>query len=54
MLTPYRQKYNPKKPKSKIKLFASSVQVFSKKKIHEFKKSVKTPRIGLKSGFLKK
>ncbi len=31
MLTPYRQKYNPKKPKSKIKLFRCPVQVFLKK-----------------------
>lgn len=31
MLTPYRQKYNPKKPKSKIKPLVSFVQIFSRK-----------------------
>lgn len=31
MLTPYRQKYNPKKPRSKIRRFATTVQVFFKK-----------------------
>lgn len=31
MLTSYRQKYNPKKPKPKVKLFALDVQAFFKK-----------------------
>jgi len=31
MLTPYRQKYNPKKPRSKIKGLLSTVQVFFQK-----------------------
>ena len=31
MLTPYRQKYNPKKPETKIKHLKSVVQVFFKK-----------------------
>jgi hypothetical protein len=31
MLTPYRQKYNPKKPKAKITHLKSAVQVFYKK-----------------------
>lgn len=31
MLTSYRQKYNPKKPKPKVKLFAVVVQAFFKK-----------------------
>ena len=31
MLTPYRQKYNPKKPRSKIKRLETTVQVFFEK-----------------------
>ncbi len=44
MLTSYRQKYNPKKPKPKVKLFASVVQTF-------FQKIFSSPQLFLKSLF---
>lgn len=42
MLTPYRQKYNPKKPKTKIKQLGIAVQVFFKKNFSKEKKIKKT------------
>ena len=44
MLTPYRQKYNPKKPETKIKHLKSVVQVFFKKNFSKCKNSGKTLR----------
>lgn len=44
MLTPYRQKYNPKKPKTKIRHLKSVVQVFFKKNFSKYKNSGKTLR----------
>ena len=54
MLTPYRQKYNPKKPKSKIKRFASTVQIISKKNFPEVKKKWKTGLYSLETAFFPK
>lgn len=43
MLTPYRQKYNPKKPDTKIRLLEIAAQVFFKKNFKNFEMAGKTP-----------
>ena len=42
MITPYRQKYNPKKPRSKIRASEEPAQVFFKKNFHLFRNTLKT------------
>lgn len=51
MLTSYRQKYNPKKPDTKIGLLEIAAQVFFKKNFKNFEMAGKTPEIHEKLPF---